>query len=427
MSLLLCTPHAVRVAVQGACVYTLAACLGSSCALARLEETPGTTPIEHAPMDAGELQSFRDAISGAESIDGAYGAMLPEQLLSLGIALQKEGRHAEAVAVFKRGSHLARINNGLYSNAQIPYIQHKITSHIALRQFTEADGAQARLFRVQRGKQAKGEIDIDVLLQQARWQHQAYTLGVGGKEVSFSRLMNMWDLNRLALTNTIAREGDTSPDLLPPLYGMLRAQYLISAHGNHTTGSTINSDIGPRQAQNRFNSSPKKNYDMGRSIIRAIHEIQVSVHGEASLAAAQTRVMMGDWMLWHNAREPAMEAYSLAVGELAGLDDAQIQTENLLGSPRALPDLEGIRPLPPEVSAEGGDILLEFGVSPKGKVTDLVRLDSEIAPDTAEDTELENQAIRLMRSLRRTKFRPRFVAGVAINTEKLVKAYAITH
>ena len=166
---------------------------------------------------------------------------------------------------------------------------------------------------------------------------------------------------------------------------------------------------------------------MGRSIIRAIHEIQVSETGEASLATAQTSVMMGDWMLWHNESEPAMDAYSLAIGELAGLDDAQIQTENILGSPTALPDLVGMRSLPPEVSAEAGDILLEFGVSRKGRVTDLVRLDNDIAPDTAKDTELESKAIRLMRSLRRTKFRPRFVDGVAITTEKLVKAYAIAH
>ena len=185
--------------------------------------------------------------------------------------------------------------------------------------------------------------------------------------------------------------------------------------------------MAPGGAQSRFNNYLNKNYDMGRSIIRAIHEIQVSEYGEASLATAQTRVMMGDWMLWHNAREPAMDAYSLAIGELAGLDDAQIQTENLLGSPTALPDLEGIRPLPREVSAEVGSILIEFGVSREGKVVDLVRLQSETAEGPVEDSEFENQALRLIRSLRRTKFRPQFVDGVAITTEKLVKAYAIAH
>lgn len=427
MSLQVCTPHALHVVLHGTCVYVLAACLGSSCALAQLEEASDTARTEETQIDPRELKAFRDAISRAESIDGSYGAMLPEQLLSLGIALQKESRHAEAITVFKRGSHLARINNGLYSNAQIPYIQHKITSHVALKQFDEADTAQARLFRVQRGKQTRREIDVEVLLQQARWQHQAYSLDVGGKEVSYSRLLNMWDLNRLALTNVMDREGDTSPNLLPPLYGMLRAQYLISAHSNHSTGSNMGTGFGPGRAQSRFNNYLNKNYDMGRSIIRAIHEIQVSEYGEASLATARTRIMMGDWMMWHNAREPAMDAYSLGIGELAGLDDAQIQTEKLLGSPAALPDLEGIRPLPPEVSAEVGSILLEFGVSREGKVVDLVRLQDETVQGTEKDTELENQALRLMRSLRRTKFRPRFVDGVAITTENLVKAYAIAH
>ena len=64
MCLQRCIPQAIRVALQGACVYVLAACLGSSFALARLEETQGTVPTEETPVDASELQTFRDAISG---------------------------------------------------------------------------------------------------------------------------------------------------------------------------------------------------------------------------------------------------------------------------------------------------------------------------------------------------------------------------
>ena len=132
-------------------------------------------------------------------------------------------------------------------------------------------------------------------------------------------------------------------------------------------------------------------------------------------------------MLWHDARETAMEAYSQAIGELAELDDAQLLTEKLLGTPAALPDLDGVRPLPPEVSAEEGNILLEFGVSQGGKVVDLVRLRTTEDENAQIDDALEGQARRLMRLLRRTKFRPQFFEGEAITTEKLVKAYVIAH
>jgi len=398
---------------------------GSQYALAQDEEPPELTPPQQAQVDTRELQAFRDAIAGVESSGGAYATMLPEQLLSLGLALQQEGRHADAVAIFKRGAHLARINNGLYSAAQIQHIQNKITSHLALGEFAEADKSQARLFRVQRHNPGNSELDVNALLQQARWQRQAYDLGIGGDELSFGRLMNMWDLNRLALTGTIDAEGDKSPNLLPPLYGMLRAQYLISGHRNRTskTSSDFNSEVGSRQTHNRFNSYQSKSFDMGRSIIRAIYDIQAAQHGEKSMATIETRVMMGDWMLWHGARDPALETYALALGELAELDDAQLQTENLLGAPAALPDLEGVRRLPPEVSAGEADFLVEFGVTRGGRVVDLVHLQQ--TEDGQEETALGVQEKRLMRTLRKTMFRPRFEDGEAITTEKVVKAYAI--
>ena len=57
-------------------------------------------------------QSLQDAIKRLESSQGAYGPGLSEQMLSLGLALQKHQRHTEAVSALKRGVHLARINSG---------------------------------------------------------------------------------------------------------------------------------------------------------------------------------------------------------------------------------------------------------------------------------------------------------------------------
>jgi outer membrane biosynthesis protein TonB len=69
------------------------------------------------------------------------------------------------------------------------------------------------------------------------------------------------------------------------------------------------------------------------------------------------------------------------------------------------------------VDPEQGNILVEFGVDDRGEVRDLVRLDS--------NEDIEDAASRLMRVLRNTKFRPRFVAGEPVGTEKLVRAYDI--
>ena len=80
---------------------------GSSAMPARAVESTGSAAFG----DDGD--SYRQAITDLESAQGAYATQLPEQLLGLGLSLQNAGQHEEAVRVFKRGVHLARVNDGL--------------------------------------------------------------------------------------------------------------------------------------------------------------------------------------------------------------------------------------------------------------------------------------------------------------------------
>ncbi|MFT5710304.1 MAG: hypothetical protein ACI8QT_000998 [Halioglobus sp.] len=397
--------------------------------LVHAEDEQATTP-EATPAiapDSEQLKAIRSAVEIAESGSGAYAVELPEQLLSMGLALQRESRHTDAVTVFKRGSHLARINNGLYSAEQIPFLEREIASHLALGEYTEADKGQSRLYRVQKRSLANSEYLVDALMQQADWQRRAYKLNIGGEEMSFTHLLYMWDLNRMALTTVIEREGDKSSNLLSPLYAMLQAQYLISSHNDHTksTNYDFSSGVGSRQSYARFNNYLTKSYDMGRSIIGAVHGIQVSHYGEKSLPTIEARILLGDWMLWHGARDPALASYTLAFRELAELDDAQLQTQRLLGAPVPLPDFDGVRPLLPEVGANEGNILVEFGVSARGKVVDLNRVREDNNAEFEPDEATEGKANRLLRALRKTTFRPSFANGEPTPTENIVKAYAI--
>jgi len=409
--------------VFGACVILLSPVVSSKSSYALTEEATAAKTSH----DPAQLQAFRNAISNVESNEGVYGATLAEQHMGLGLALQQEGRHADAIEVFKRGSHLARINDGLDTAAQIPFLEREIISHLALGELTKVDEAQTRLYRVQARGLGDGEALVEALMEQSKWQLTAYNLGVGGKDMSFSRLLNMWDLNHLALTTVIDREGETSPHLLPPLYALLQTQYLIAGHKNRRkkNSSDYRDETASRQDHHRFNNYMENSYDMGQSILRAIYDAQILHNGEESPPAIQARIMLADWMLWHGVREPAMRIYTQAAQDLKQLDDAQVQTERLLGAPVALPDVDGVRPALPEVGVSEGNILLGFGVNPNGRVIDMVRIreneDDELLPGEAS----EGQAQRLMRVLYKTRFRPRFVEGEATLTENVVKAYVI--
>ena len=376
----------------------------------------GVEQLESMPVDSGAVKSFRDTLAGIESDQGAYAPALPELLISLGQALQQQGRYKEAADVFKRGVHLARINNGLHSAEQIPFIQGEINSSLAAGDLIEADQRQEYLLTVQQRSLASGEVYVQAMMQQASWQYSAYKRGIGENERHFSRLLRMLDLYRLVINDILEREGDSSPKLLQPLREMLRAQYLMSTYRD---GSGMNADSNAASDRFRFNSYRMQNFKRGNSVILAIYKLQQKLFGEHALPATETIVMLGDWMLWHDKRDSAIKAYQDALRELAELDDAQVQIKNLFGEPVALPDIDGIRPLPPLASEEQGDILLEFGISTRGRIVELVRLNV----DENEDVDFKGKAHRLMRNLRKTKFRPRFADGEPTVTEKIVRAY----
>lgn len=388
--------------------------LTSGAAVAMEEET-GLTSDGDSDV-AAEERSMRNAISEIESSHGAYAAGLPEQMLSLGLSLQKQERHGEALAVFKRGVHLARINNGLYSAEQIPLLQGEIKSAIALGDYGQVDELQEYLYRVQQRGLPVGEARANTLIQQATWHFNAYQLGLG--DSGPERLLTMWDLYRLAWNDLLSTEEENSPKLLPPLYGLLRTQYLISKYQSASDGSGNNfsSNYGSANA-NRFYTYRAQSYDLGRSVILSIHNIQSANHGNSSEEAAQALVSLGDWAMWYGKRGDATEIYQHAIAELAPRDDAQPEELSILNEPVPLPDMRGLQSLPTPVSAEEGNILVEFGVDGRGKVIDLTRL------DTNED--MDATATRLMRVLRGTKFRPRFEAGEPVVTDKLVRAYDI--
>ena len=395
------------------------------------QESPEAAAAAESIPDSRDVLFYRNAIAEVESSEGAYAQGLQEQLLSLGLSLQQQGRHDEAIAVLKRGVHLARINDGLYSIDQIPLLQTEIASHMASGQFVVADERQMYLYRVQQRGLDRGEVRAQALMQQARWQRRAYEMGVG--EMGFTRLLTMWDLYRLALNDVVAQEGDTSPELLVPLDGMLQSQYLIAGYqAQSSSGGFGGDDLASRQDQGRFNAYRSQSYKKGQAVIQAIYDIDQKNNGGDKVSAARYLTMLGDWMLWHGERESAFGAYQDALMELAEADDAQQETDRLFGAPVALPSLAGVRPLPEPISSEQANLLLEFGISSRGRVTDLQRVEDD-EDETTEESEsatdaepvVDNEAIanRFMRKLRKTRFRPRFENGEPVATENIVWAY----
>ncbi|KGE03868.1 hypothetical protein [Pseudohaliea rubra] len=399
---------------------SFAACAVFAAALAAAQPEPVQPGHDALDDEAAALEvvrsdtirRYRDEISSLEQADGAYSPGLTEPLLELGLALQQAGQHAEAIAILKRGVHLARVNEGLYSEQQLVLIEAEIRSHIAIGDFQAADDRHRYLYRVQQRTLTDAGRSL-ALMRQARWQRRAYELGLD--ENGFERLLRMWSLYRLALSELAEDEGDASPNLLPPLYGMLRAQYLISGFdGSDPTGLSAD-PFEPRVDEGRFVAFRSQSYKQGGSVIRAIYDVRQAQPGAGPREHAEALVLLGDWRLWHDKYDDAAQAYTDALAELAALDDAEAAMGDLFGAPAVLPALEGIRPLPEPVPPEGANLLVEFTVDERGRVRDLDRVD--------EANDNEGIANRLLRKLRKTKFRPRFADGQPVPTTGIRWAY----
>jgi hypothetical protein len=373
-------------------------------------------PVGRDPQ--ADLRAYRDMIAKLEAKGGAFDAGLAEPLLGLGLSLQRAGDHAAAIEAFKRGAHLARINDGLYTERQVALLQGEIASHIALGELDVADERQRYLYRVQ----VKVLEDVPrsiALMQHAAWQRRAFEARLD--EDPGQRLLRMWSLNQLALTDIARTEGETSAALLDPLYGMLQAQYLMTGIvGETSSGQYLaTAPFGDWEEQQRIYRVNA--YSRGASVIRAIYDVR-RAQPRATLAdTADAMLMLGDWQLWNGKRIEALETYAELERELAAVETAQDLRSSYFSEPRALPTLPGVRgmPLPLQPSEAPGALLVQFGVNERGKVVDVERLDSEPANDAL--------AGDVMRQLRRTLFRPRISDGIAVETTGIVRAYDISN
>ncbi len=372
-----------------------------------------TVSLARAAEESRGITAFQDALDTIESEHGAYADALAEPLYSLASRFQQNDRHKEAITAFKRGLHLTRINQGLFSLAQIPFIQGEITSHFALSELQAVDQRQRYLLKVQQHSLPSGEPLIQALMQHADWQQKAYELGLDNFEDSIIRLHGMWDLYGAAIEDILKNDGPVSLRLLAPLNGLMKTQYMISIYNAEKI--RINPTVSARQDGLERAFSPT--YVPGKSIIWSIYEVELKHHGQYSLEVAQTLVMLADWMLWSNKPDSAQETYTNAIEVLAKLDDAAILKERIFGSPMSLPDIDGLHGLPTAVATAKGKLLLEFGVNARGKVFGMKRLDQVEFK--------KKEAQRLMRKIRKTKFRPRYVGLEAVTTEKIQRAYSV--
>lgn len=379
---------------------------------------------EGTVLVAPDASSYQFYITDLESRYGPYAPGLSEQLLGLGNVYLRQGLNEEAAAIFKRGVHVARVNDGLYSADQIPLLQGLIRSLTAVGEYEAADERQFYLYRVQSKVYGRQSEQMSLaMLERADWEREAYYLSLG--DASFIRLLTMWELYSNVLRNIARTQGNLSEELLRPLRGLLQTQYMISTY-THDTQMGMHIGASPDEnfaEENRFSMIRVSNYKQGQAVITALREVYGYNEGEQSARPAEALVRLGDWHLWHQKRDSAIEAYRRAWEELGALENGEEEQQKYFGKPVLLPDLPGARTqlTPPEVVR--GYIDVSYDISSRGRVRNLEVLSTESVQEE-EDEVAEGSRVQLMRSIKRLLHRPKFEAGEPVEVENVSERYA---
>ena len=124
-------------------------------------------------------------------------------------------------------------------------------------------------------------------------------------------------------------------------------------------------------------------------------------------------------------------------------EDDPLTRAALFETATPLPDIDGLRPLPPYRRDASGPLIVQFQINEAGKITALERLNpaEEIEPveesenegaepreQAATTTELAEDpaADKLLRTMRRVRFRPRYQAGQTVDTGMIVWSFDLT-
>lgn len=411
----------------------------------------GTPELTFQDQDEPELvapdtASYQFYITDLENRHGPYAPGLSEQLLGLGSVYQGQGLHQEAIKTFKRGIHLARINNGLNSSEQIPLLEHMIRSLVSIGEYSTADERQTYLYRIQR--QVYGDRSVEMasaMMRRAAWEWEAYNLQL--TDGAFTRLLNMAQLYASVLNNIASREGAYSAKLLEPLIGLLQTQNLIMRYSNPSSGFVAGSASDSLYAEeSQFTMLRVSNYKRGQAAIAALKQVYDYNEGEDSLSSISSIIQMGDWHLMHGKRDAAISTYQLAWQTLAareeasaeqgeasaeeggtGIEEADASVEEVVETtaswftePVMLPDLAGFpRDIPPPSTVKGY-AEVSYYISPRGRVRSLELLNWE---DITGDEEAR-EPVYLLRQIKGSLYRPILRDGEPVATETIQKRYA---
>lgn len=397
--------------------------LGANSSYATTNSDTAVTPVQTSAGLTSKafnnfIEKYQNAIEEIELQEGVYGGKLAQELQNLGTLYQNHGDHSGAIKVLNRSLHISRINEGLYSPSQIPILEKIIHSHKELEQWqlvSERYNYQYWLYSTNFGDDDIEMIEMELKL--AYWYLNAYNLKIAPGPAQ--NLLNSYSLFKKLVQVMSSKYGEKDIRLIEALNGMMIANYFIATHvqSYRTEFEPANNQVLVTKSTSNISYLQRKSFSAGKEIIDKEHSVLSEQHAVNHLFVTKNIVKQADWHLLYGKFNQAKALYQQAYNYARSNDVDNESVKQLFNTPVALPDLPHLnnkfktKPSDPAQAATEKYVHASFKVSPFGKVKN-VKIVGSNPPDAS------GMRAKVIRSLRASKFRPKFENGVPVLTEQ---------
>ena len=144
-----------------------------------------------------------------------------DSLLSSGIRSQELGNHEQALVAFQKAFEVARIQNGLFSESQVPIIESIISSEIELKRWEAVNKNYEYLEHLYGKIYTVNNPEFNLALQKiSSWHVNALDLNLDGQRVKHLREAHKIFKKRLQIAKVTAAPEDPIFDYLNESIGL---------------------------------------------------------------------------------------------------------------------------------------------------------------------------------------------------------------
>ncbi len=406
---------------------------GETFFLKRKQQADTRPPLKIPPTVDSTSQSsnaYQRQLSDIESTGGPYADGLAQLLLGLGRNHVSRGEYDKAIRLYGRALHNVRLNDGLYSERQAPFVRELLDTIRLSGDLSALDDRYDYFFRLYgSGQPPYTPLRMRATLEYLRWQREALRLGIDKQKDK--RLLRLYQLNKDILSSTwatpsylLADQWDLTLSQIRNLYLLLsivEPRVVITGPGAGTMVSTVNSqdhslDFDQRHLENILRAAMKRSEAVLEQYIAAAQAAQPTV---SVRHRARAVLELADWYQWNGNKRRAGDTYTKVVKMLARAGQGEL-IQAWFDEPVELPD-NGAFWQPPvaEPGAEPTVVTATFDVTATGKVRNITL--------GADD---QGKFYRFKRELSNTRFRPRYVVDAdykvqGVFTEQLSRRYEL--